>query len=121
MRGTVRATAAPGGGISICTGTDGYSVDHNFVCGNYSSSDGGGIGHLGFSQNGAIANNQILFNQSFQQTGTTHGGGIAVDRRATRGLGRSTLGTGNLTIDSQPDPRQLRRGRAAAAASACSR
>ena len=88
-----------GGGISICTGTDGYSVDHNYVCGNYSSSDGGGIGHLGFSQNGAIANNQILFNQSFQQTGTTHGGGIAVIGEPPV-AGTVSLGTGNLTIDS---------------------
>jgi hypothetical protein len=87
-----------GGGLAICSGTDGYRVDHNFVCGNYSSSDGGGIGHLGFSQGGTIASNQILFNQSFQQTNATHGGGLFVGGEAST-LGGLTLGSGDLTID----------------------
>ena len=89
-----------GGGVSICTGTDGYSVDHNWICGNYSSSDGGGIGHIGFSQNGRIVNNNILFNHSFQQTTSVNGGGIAVIGEP--GLFGATVspGTGNLLIDS---------------------
>ncbi len=89
-----------GGGVSICTGTDGYSVDHNWVCGNFSSSDGGGIGHIGFSQGGTIANNSILFNQSFQQTTSTHGGGIAVIGEPPLFGATVSPGTGNLTIDS---------------------
>ena len=88
-----------GGGVSICTGSDGYSVDHNWICGNFSQSDGGGIGHLGFSQNGVIAYNQILFNQSFQQTTSTHGGGIFVGGEPVLALQTASLGTGNLTID----------------------
>ncbi len=88
-----------GGGVSICTGSDGYSVDHNWICGNYSQSDGGGIGHLGYSQDGTIAYNQILFNQSFQQTNSTHGGGIFVGGEPALALQTLTLGTGNLTID----------------------
>jgi hypothetical protein len=87
-----------GGGISISAGTDNYSVDHNFVCGNISSAHGGGIGHLGFSQGGTIAFNQILFNQSFQQTNTTHGGGIAVVGEPPI-AGTVSLGTGDLVID----------------------
>ncbi len=74
--------AAPAAACRSAPGTDGYSVDHNWICGNFSSSDGGGIGHIGFSQNGGNQSNtsrtQILFNQSFQQTGSTHGGGIVV-------------------------------------------
>ena len=100
--GTVEAPAGlggAGGGISICAGTDAYSIDHNYVCGNFTSSDGGGIGHLGFSQDGVIANNQILFNQSFQQTGATHGGGIVLEGEPPV-AGNVTLGTGNVTIDS---------------------
>lgn len=89
-----------GGGVSICTGTDGYSVDHNWICGNFSSSDGGGIGHIGFSQGGRIANNTILFNQSFQQTTSTHGGGIAVIGEPPLFGATLSPGTGNLTIDS---------------------
>lgn len=100
--GTVEGPAGSGGaggGVSICTGTDGYSVDHNWICGNYSSSDGGGIGHIGFSQGGQIVNNNILFNHSFQQTVSTNGGGIAVIGEP--GLFGATVspGTGNLTID----------------------
>ena len=99
--GTVEGPAGQGGaggGLSLCTGTDHYSVDHNFICGNYSSSDGGGIGHLGFSQGGVIAFNQILFNQSFQQTSSTHGGGIFVGGEPPV-AGAVTLGTGDVTID----------------------
>lgn len=99
--GTVEAplgAGGAGGGLSICSGTDGYLVDHNFVCGNYGASDGGGIGHLGFSQGGTIAFNQVLFNQSFQQTGPTHGGGIAVVGEPPI-AGTVSLGTGDVTID----------------------
>ena len=88
-----------GGGVSICSGTDGYSVDHNWVCGNVSSSDGGGIGHIGFSQGGTIAFNTVLFNQSFQQTSSTHGGGIAVIGEPPLFGATVSPGTGNLTID----------------------
>ncbi len=99
--GTVEApvgNGGAGGGLSICAGTDGYSVDHNFICGNYSASDGGGIGHIGFSQGGTIAYNQILFNQSFQQTNSTSGGGIFVGGEAPI-AGTVSLGAGDLTID----------------------
>ena len=113
--GTVEGPAGnggAGGGLSICTGTDGYSVDHNWICGNFSSTDGGGIGHIGYSQSryvgsgenavvipNSITNNTILFNQSFQQTSSTHGGGIVVIGEPNI-AGTLTLGTGNLTIDS---------------------
>lgn len=99
--GTIEAPAGSGGaggGISICAGSDRYQVDHNFVCGNISASDGGGIGHLGYSQGGTIAFNQVLFNQSFQQTNSTHGGGIAVVGEPPL-AGAVSLGTGDLTID----------------------
>ncbi len=91
-------TGGAGGGVSICTGSDGYSVDHNWICGNYSSSDGGGIGHIGYSQGGSISYNTILFNQSFQQTNSTSGGGIVATGEPPI-VGTLSLGTGNLTID----------------------
>ncbi|MCU1280187.1 MAG: multicopper oxidase type 3, partial [bacterium] len=100
--GTVEAPAGlggAGGGISICSGTDAYKIDHNYVCGNFTSSDGGGIGHLGFSQGGTITNNKILFNQSFQQTTASHGGGIVLEGEPPVAGGVS-LGTGDVTIDS---------------------
>jgi hypothetical protein len=87
-----------GGGIAICSGTDGYLVDQNWVCGNFSSSDGGGIGHLGFSQGGKITRNKVFFNQSFQQTVSTDGGGIFVGGEPAIG-GTLSLGSGNVVID----------------------
>ena len=71
-------TPSAAGGITLTSGSDGYTVDHNWVCGNLSSGDAGGVAHAGFSNNGTIKNNWILFNQSQSPTIPTHGGGIAV-------------------------------------------
>jgi hypothetical protein len=87
-----------GGGVSLCTGTDGYTVSRNFVCGNYTLGDGAGVGHLGLSDNGRIEFNQILFNQSVNQGLIQHGGGITIagEPAAPPAL---TLGAGNVTVD----------------------
>jgi hypothetical protein len=92
------SNGSAGGGISLCTGTDNYRVNYNFICGNFSVGHGGGIGHYGLSDGGQITNNQILFNQSFDQGTNESGGGIFVGgENPTTGL---TLGAGNVTIDS---------------------
>ena len=62
------ATPAGAGGISFCTGADYYKFNYNWVCGNLSTGDGGGVGHLGFSYNGDIEHNTIIFNQSTNPT-----------------------------------------------------
>jgi len=87
-----------GGGISLNTGSDNYVVSKNFVCGNYTPGDGGGIGHLGLSDNGLIQYNKVLFNQSLNNSFNQHGGGIVVagEPAAAPAL---TLGTGDVTID----------------------
>lgn len=86
-----------GGGLSIATGTDGYNVSHNFVCGNFTTGDGGGIGHLGLSDGGVIANNRIVFNQTFNQATTVSGGGLFIaGEPAAVGL---TFGAGSVTVD----------------------
>jgi hypothetical protein len=86
-----------GGGVSLNTGSDDYTVAENFVCGNFKLGDGGGIGHLGLSNNGVIESNDILFNQSFNQGLNRSGGGILVGGEpAAGGLG---LGAGDVTID----------------------
>ena len=72
------ATPAGAGGVSICTGADYYKFNYNWVCGNLSSGDGGGFGHLGFSYNGDIEHNTILFNQSVNPTIPANGGGLIV-------------------------------------------
>src|SRR5262249_2871918 len=70
------ASPAGAGGISFCTGADNYKFNFNWVCGNLSSGDGGGVAHLGFSYNGDIEHNTILFNQSTNPTIPTNGGGL---------------------------------------------
>ncbi|HEY6095068.1 MAG TPA: Ig-like domain-containing protein [Gallionellaceae bacterium] len=72
------ATPTAAGGVTFCTGADNYRFNFNWVCGNLSTGDGGGVAHSGFSLNGNISNNWILFNQSNNPTIPTHGGGIAV-------------------------------------------
>lgn len=87
-----------GGGISLNTGSDGYRVSQNLVCGNFSQGDGGGIAHFGLSDRGVIESNEILFNQSFNQGLTHSGGGLYVAGEPGAG-GALTLGTGDVLID----------------------
>jgi len=72
------STPAGAGGVSFCNGADYYRFQYNWVCGNLSTGDGGGVAHIGFSKNGTISNNSILFNQSTNPTITTNGGGLLV-------------------------------------------
>jgi FtsP/CotA-like multicopper oxidase with cupredoxin domain len=87
-----------GGGISIASGSDGYSVTDSFVCGNFSMGDGGGIGHLGLSPGGAIGNNRILYNQTFNQATPVGGGGVFVGGEPPV-AGELTLGSGDVNIN----------------------
>jgi hypothetical protein len=72
-----------GGGISLHTGSHHYKVTHNHVCGNFSMGNGGGIGHLGRSDNGIIANNTVIFNETFNQLANVSGGGIFIGGQAS--------------------------------------
>ena len=71
-------TPAGAGGINFCNGADYYKFNYNWVCGNMSTGDGGGLAHLGFSYNGDIEHNSFLFNQSLNPTIATNGGAIVV-------------------------------------------
>jgi hypothetical protein len=72
------ATPAGAGGISFCTGADNYKFNYNWVCGNLSSGDGGGLGHLGFIFNGDIEHNTFVFNQSLNPTIPANGGAMII-------------------------------------------
>src|SRR5438445_988274 len=72
------ATPAGAGGVSVCTGSDFYKFNQNWVCGNLSTGDGGGFAHIGFSYGGDIEHNSILFNQSTNPTIATNGGGLLI-------------------------------------------
>jgi hypothetical protein len=72
------ATPAGAGGISFTTGSDNYRLQNNWICGNLSVGDGGGVAQLGFVWNGDIEHNSILFNQSTNPTIPTNGGGVLI-------------------------------------------
>jgi hypothetical protein len=69
---------AGAGGVSISAGADNYELDHNWIAANLTSSDGGGIAHMGVSFNGKIHNNFVLFNQANNPTLPVDGGGIII-------------------------------------------
>ncbi|HLJ94553.1 MAG TPA: hypothetical protein VKU02_15300, partial [Gemmataceae bacterium] len=71
-------TPAGAGGVSICTGADWYDFNYNWVCGNLSTGDAGGVGHLGFSWNGDIEHNSFLFNQATNPSIQANGGGLMI-------------------------------------------
>ena len=91
-----------GGAISLNTGATGYRVQKNWACGNFTQGSGAGIGHRGFSDNGLIEDNAIVFNESFSQDSPQHGGGIFIGGQpalqAVDGILVSP-GSGTVTVD----------------------
>jgi hypothetical protein len=87
-----------GGGLTLCTGSNYYNVSQNFVCGNFSMANGAGIAHLGLSDGGLIADNRVLFNQSYNQGLNRHGGGLLISGEPGV-AGALTLGSGNVTVN----------------------
>ncbi len=72
-------TPAGAGAITISAGSEDYLIDHNWMAGNLSTGDGGGVQHLGLSFGGNINHNYILYNQSTNPTLPTNGGGLIVE------------------------------------------
>jgi hypothetical protein len=95
---------APGGGIALYSGSDRYRLTDNYICGNFAQEDGGGVAHYGFSDNGLIARNKIIFNQTFVQSvggfgGSGAGGGILISGEPPPvGGPQFNEGTGSVTI-----------------------
>lgn len=88
------------GGIGLFTGSDGYVVRHNAICGNFSAEYGGALTAFGYMSNpagsngGTIAGNTIWFNSSYDEGGAVM---LAGELPATpTGL---SPGTGAATID----------------------
>ncbi len=86
-----------GGGVAVFRGTDTYVVDQNRICGNFTVGNGGGMSHIGLSQNGMITRNEILFNQSFDQGTVEHGGGLFIGGQQPAGA--VTEGSGSVIVD----------------------
>ncbi len=72
------STPAGAGGVTFCNGSDYYKFNYNWICGNMSTGDGAGVAHLGFSYDGDIEHNTILYNQSTNPTIVTNGGGLLI-------------------------------------------
>jgi hypothetical protein len=89
----------PGGGIAIYAGSTAYEIRDNWVCANFAQGDGGGIAHYGRSQNGRIASNKILFNQTFEQTAGVGGAGGGIFIAGAPVLTGLTQGSGNVTVE----------------------
>jgi len=89
-----------GGGVSLATGADNYRVTENHICGNFTTGNGGGVGHIGRSNNGLIQDNDIIFNQTFNQMIGVSGGGIAIAGLPSVAAGGLTAGSGTVRIDS---------------------
>ncbi len=88
------------GGIGLFTGSDGYQVTGNAICGNFSAEYGGAISAFGYNDNGggssggAITKNRIWFNSSYDE-----GGGIMIAGELPAVPTRLSPGTGPVTID----------------------
>jgi hypothetical protein len=102
-----------GGGISMNTGSDAYQVTDNWVSGNFTLGQGGGIGHLGVSDGiwkwqgknreevgpvPLIEDNVVVFNESFFQGQTVSGGGIFIGGGAPLTPGTLSAGAGNVQV-----------------------
>jgi hypothetical protein len=72
------ASPSGAGGVAFCSGADNYQFNYNWVCGNLSTGDGAGVSHMGFSWDGQIQHNTILFNQGTNPTTPSNGGGLLI-------------------------------------------
>lgn len=92
--GSTFGGSGAGGGIALYTGSERYKVQRNLICGNFAANDGGGVGHLGFSEGGEITDNTIVFNESRNQLQNQNGGGVYIGGW----VGNLAQGTGNVTV-----------------------
>jgi hypothetical protein len=98
MNGSVGATTG-GGGLAIHNGSTGYQVTDNYICGNFTTSKGAGISHVGLSDGGLIARNKILLNESsFNSVQGGEGGGIIIRGEPALAPAVLTPGTGDVQV-----------------------
>ncbi|HKC26862.1 MAG TPA: IPT/TIG domain-containing protein, partial [Jatrophihabitans sp.] len=89
------------GGIGLFSGSDGYQVTKNAICGNFSAEYGGAISAFGYNNNngsgahgGSITQNRIWFNQSYDE-----GGGVMVAGELPADPTKLSPGSGPVVID----------------------
>ena len=94
------------GAVGIFTGTYGYEINNNDLCGNFSAEYGGGISHFGLTGNlasngnrsangtpSAIHDNRIYFNGSYDE-----GGGVIIAGEPPTNLTSFGAGAGPVNI-----------------------
>ncbi|MFK4087734.1 hypothetical protein ACI2LF_26725 [Kribbella sp. NPDC020789] len=88
------------GGIGLFTGSDGYRIEDNALCGNFSAEYGGAVTAFGYMANpggstgGRITGNRIWFNASYDE-----GGGVMVAGELPATPTALSPGSGPVTID----------------------
>jgi hypothetical protein len=95
------------GGIGLFTGSDGYQIDSNAICGNFSAEYGGALSAFGYqvhpladllagaTPGGRITKNRIWFNSSYDE-----GGGVMIAGELPSNPNNLSEGSGPVTIDS---------------------
>ena len=93
------------GGIGLFTGSDGYRVTGNAICGNFSAEYGGGVSAFGYqshpssiafgvARGGVISKNRIWFNASYDE-----GAGVMIAGELPADPANLSEGSGPVTID----------------------
>jgi len=82
------------GAIALYNGSNDYQITQNIICGNYTPRNGAGIAHVGFSPNGHIHDNEILFNY-----GGNEGGGMILSGETQNSLSILSPGSGDLLVE----------------------
>ena len=88
------------GAIGLFTGSDGYQINHNAICGNFSAEYGGAISAFGYQENGgknpggSITANRIWFNASYDE-----GGAVMIAGELPADPNQLSAGTGRVSID----------------------
>ncbi|MGB8649718.1 MAG: IPT/TIG domain-containing protein [Mycobacteriales bacterium] len=89
------------GGVGLFTGSDGYRVTGNALCGNFSAEYGGALSAFGYQahtsngpKGGSITKNRIWFNASYDE-----GGGVMLAGELPSDPTRLSEGTGPVTVD----------------------
>jgi hypothetical protein len=95
--GVAGGNSGGGGGVTLGTGSNNYSVANNYICGNFSLSDGAGVSHLGLSTPASISGNTVMFNQSFDGGSNPNGAGLSVAALLAP-AGGLAQGTGDVTV-----------------------
>ncbi|MDX6619260.1 MAG: large repetitive protein, partial [Gaiellales bacterium] len=86
------------GGVGLFQGTNGYQVDHNDLCGNFSAEYGGAISHFGLSGLNGSANDRIDHNRIYLNRSYDEGGGVTIAGELPANPDTLTTGSGAVDV-----------------------